>query len=323
MREKGEPSDSEESRRRERRRSEAKAAMEVTFSRVAGLASVADHHLEYQLGKIVNGRGPIATDDDDTTLANMGPRMSMFNPMMGAGMNPMGAINVTPPTPMAWSPQTPQGMMNPMFPMPPQNADPAFLAAHQQAMMAAKQAFQMAVAQQALAAANEEWERGSTATSAFGGFGGMGGSMYGGGSPTGFGMNMGMGMGMPWGMQMFPSSQSMYAGSVIGGSEIGVAAPARGPGWASRSMYGEQGGYSGSAAERASMVFRNSQFLGGGGRGGGFSGARSEIGGPTSGRSGQRPRVKTNPSDAPLPSPNKHKTGPPPSSWNTRTNKPA
>ncbi len=295
------------------------------------MCSVVNHCAAHQLGKIVNGRGPIATDDDDTPLENLGPRMSMFNPMMGAGMNPMGGINVTPPTPMNWSPQTPQGMVNPMFPMAPPSADPAFLAAHQQAMMAAKQAFQMAVAQQALAAANEEWERGSTATSAYGGFGGMGGPMFNGGSPPGFGMNMNMnmnmGMGTPWGMQMFPSSQSMYAGSVIGGSELGVTGSARSPGWGSRSMYGDQGGYMGSAAERASMVFRNSQFLGGAGvGGGGFSGARSEIGGPTSGRSGQRARTKTNPSDAPPPLPSsshKPKTGPPPSSWNTRSNKPA
>lgn len=267
-----------------------------------------------QLGKIVNGRGPIATDDDDDTpLDNMSPRMSMFNPMLSTGMGPM--INATPPTPMNWSPQTPQGMMNPMFPMAGmQNTDPALLAAHQQAMFAAKQAFQMTIAHQALAAANEEWERGSTATSAYGGFGGMGGGLFPGAQP-GFGMNgMNMGIGMPWPM-MFPSSQSMYAGSVIGGSEIGVTPPGRAPDWGSRSMFGEQGTYSGSAAERASMVFRNSQLLGNGG----LSGARSEVGRPTS----RRPRVKTNPSDAPLPSPGRNRGGPPPSSWNTRTNKPA
>ena len=243
----------------------------------------------------------------------------MFNPMMSAGMGTMGAINVTPPTPMGWGPQTPQGMMNPMFPMAGmQNTDPTLLAAHQQAMLAAKQAFQMTFAQQALAAANEEWERGSTATSAYGGFNGMGG-MFPGGQP-GFGMNgMNMGMGMPWPM-MFPGSQSVYAGSVIGGSELGATTPGRpGAGWGSRSMYGDQGTYTGSAAERASMVFRNSQFLGSGG----FSGARSEVGGPTSRPGGQRPRVKTNPSDGSLPSPSKSRGGPPPSSWNTRTNKPA
>ncbi|KAI0652653.1 hypothetical protein C8Q79DRAFT_113332 [Trametes meyenii] len=309
--EKAEGSDPEERRRRERRRSEAKAAIE--------------------LGKIVNGRGPIATDDDDegAGMENVGPRMSMFNPMMTGGMGPMGPINVTPPTPMGFTPQTPQSMFNPggnfMFPMGvPPNTDPAFLAAHQQAMLAAKQAFQMAVAQQALAAANEEWERGSTATSAFGGFG-MNGGMFPGAASPGFGMNMGMGLGWQNPM-MFPSSQSMYTGSVIGGSELGVNPSGRGTGWASRTAYGEQGGYTGSAAERASMVFRNSQFLGGGAGGGFSSGARSEVGGPTSGRGGgQRARTRTSPSDAPLPTQHanaKTRGGPPPSSWNTRTNRP-
>ncbi|KAI0673930.1 hypothetical protein C8Q78DRAFT_661091 [Trametes maxima] len=310
--EKAEGSDPEERRRRERRRSEAKAAIE--------------------LGKIVNGRGPIATDDDDegAGIENVGPRMSMFNPMMTGGMGAVGPINVTPPTPMGFAtPQTPQGMFNPggnfMFPMGvPPNADPVFLAAHQQAMLAAKQAFQMAVAQQALAAANEEWERGSTATSAYGGFG-MNGGMYPGAASPGFGMNMGMGLGWQNPM-MFPSSQSMYAGSVIGGSELGVNPAGRGAGWGSRTAYGEQGGYTGSAAERASMVFRNSQFLGGGAGGNFGSGARSEIGGPTSGRGGgQRARTRTSPSDAPLPTQHanaKARGGPPPSSWNTRTNRP-
>lgn len=263
-------------------------------------------------------------------MDNMGPRMNMYSPMMGAGMSP---INVTPPTPMSFNaPQTPTGMFNPaaagnfMFPMMPPNADPAFMVAHQQAMLAAKQAFQMAVAQQALAAANEEWERGSSATSAFGAYGGMGanGGMF----P---GMNMGMGgmglgMGGPWqgGPMMFPSSQSMYGGSVAGGSEHGGGSP----GWGSRSAYGEPSGYAGSPGERASMAFRNSQYFGGGG---GFgSGARSEVGGPTSARSGggggggqQRPRTRTNPANEPLPTQHaKNKGGPPPSSWNARTNRP-
>ncbi|KAH9885432.1 hypothetical protein C8Q73DRAFT_795850 [Cubamyces lactineus] len=313
--EKSEGSDPEERRRRERRRSEAKAAIE--------------------LGKIVNGRGPIQTDDDDegAGMENMGPRMSMFNSMMPTGMGTMGPVNVTPPTPMGFTPQTPQSMFNPagnfMFPpMMPPNADPAFLAAHQQAMLAAKQAFQIAVAQQALAAANEEWERGSTATSAFGGFngmggmGGMGGGMFPGATP-GFPMNMGMGLGMgPWpNPMMFASSQSMYAGSVIGGSELGVNTGGRGAGWGSRSAYGEPSGYAGSPGDRASMAFRNSQLLGGGGY---ASGARSEIGGPTSGRGGQRARTRTSPSDAPLPTQHvKRRDGPPPSSWNARTNRPA
>lgn len=234
--------------------------------------------------------------------------MSMMNPM----------LNFTPPTPVTWQSQTnmmgsmpsPPGMM---FPAPPPNADPAFLVAHQQAMMIAKQAYQMAVAQQAMAQANEEWERGSTATSAYGGgyggmsnmssMGGMGGGMGGMGN---MGMGMGMGMfpgqfGMPgWtGSMMFPNSaQSMYAGSVMG-SEIG--------GWGSQSVYGGPG-------DRSSRLFNG----GGAGTGGqtNFSSSRSDAFGPTSSRPGPRARTKTAPSDAPLPAQHARSRGaPPPSSW--------
>ncbi|THH01219.1 hypothetical protein EW026_g1448 [Hermanssonia centrifuga] len=188
-----------EERRNERRRSEAKAAIE--------------------LGHVVNGRIQLeADDDDDRPLNNMGPRMSMANPMM----------NFTPPSPMNWQGQPNAAMLNPQqFMYPPGNTDPRFLAAHQQAMMVAKQAYQMAVAQQAMAAANEEWERGSN-TSAFGNMGlgmGMGGM---GMNPMG---QMGMpmlpgGYGMNWnnsGAMMFPSSTSMYGGSVAG-SDVGWGA---------------------------------------------------------------------------------------------------
>ena len=256
---------------------------------------------------------------------SMGPRMGMFNPMMGAGtgvgMGPMAN------SPMAWNsqPATPGGMMNtPMFPMMTPGADPMLLAAHQQAMMVAKQAFQMAYAQQALAAANEEWERGGTAASVYGGgaIGGMGGmpSMGGMGGMGSMGGGLMPGM-RPWGMQMFPSSQSMYTGSVIGGSEIEgpSMAAGRGAGWASRTTYGVQGGYTGTAAERASAVYRNSQFLA---NGLGMPGARSEIGGPTvaSGRGQLRQRTKTGP-ESPQQSPGTpgKRGGPPPSSWNTRS----
>ena len=91
----------------------------------------------------------------------MGPRMSMFSPMMAPGMNPMApGLTITAPSPMPWSqPGSPSGMMNPMFPMVPPNADPMLLAAHQQAMMVAKQAFQMAFAPQALAAIAADLDR--------------------------------------------------------------------------------------------------------------------------------------------------------------------
>lgn len=149
--------------------------------------------------------------------------MSSANVMAFAGSNPLTAAT-------SW-----QGMQAPSMPgmfnmganpsqffMQPNIAstDPAFLAAHQQAMMAAKHAYQMAVAQQAMAAAGDEWERGSNT----GGFAGMSGMS-----------NMGnMGMGMGWMPPMFPmGTQSVYAGSSIGGaSNMGV-------GWGSASVYGE------------------------------------------------------------------------------------
>ncbi|EMD32665.1 hypothetical protein CERSUDRAFT_126752 [Gelatoporia subvermispora B] len=279
-----------EERRKERRRSEAKAAIE--------------------LGKIMNGRGPVADDDDedeDRTIDAMGPRMSMLNPMGGMGAPP-GPMNV-PPSGPGW--QAP-GMLPPqqyMFPMGPPAADPAFLAAHQQALMAAKHAFQMAVAQQAMAAAEEEWERGSTA-SAFAGprastFGPPqmypGGPGFPGMMPMGgMGMSpnmMGMPMGGGWPGMVPPSSQSMYAGSVAG-SELGVS-----QGWGSRSVYGEP------ASNRAS-AYRTSGY--------GYppppmpSSARSEAGG----RAGPRPRTRTAPSAESVP----RKAGgsqAPPSSWKT------
>ena len=234
-----------------------------------------------QLGNVFNGRGPLVAEDDDEDLPTsaMGPRMTGMNMM-----NPM--FNLTPPTPMTWRPPSAMmpGGMQQMFPAPPPNADPAFLAAHHQAMMVAKQAYQLAVAQQAMAQANEEWERGSTATSAVGG----GGSVYGGGMGMpgmgGMPMNpMSPGMYPAYGMwpgpMMFPTAaQSMYAGSVVG-SDVGVGGSS---GWATRSAYGDTG-------DRSSM-FRGP----GGGGGAGFSSSASAVGV----RPDQRPRTKTAPSSA-------------------------
>ncbi|KAH9948207.1 hypothetical protein B0H21DRAFT_890679 [Amylocystis lapponica] len=279
-----------ESRRNERRRGEAKAALE--------------------LGNIVNGRGPHTHDNDEEArpLDNMGPRMNMLHPMAGMG------FNVTPPTPMSW--QQP-GMMSPqqfMLPMVPPHADAAFLAAHQQAMFAAKQAYQMAVAQQAMAAADEEWERGSTAATSV--LGGGSRSAYGGAMPGMFPAPGAFGMGMPMGMQGgwggmgmgFPaSSQSMYAGSVAG-SELGVSSGGRSAGWGSRSAYGESTGYGGSPAERASMMHRVQGY-----------GAAPQAAPPHLDASGQgmpqrpgpRPRTKTGPSEPR----DGQRHGGPPSSW--------
>lgn len=160
-------------------------------------------------------------------------QQGMPGPMLN-GMNPMAG---TPPIGMS------MGMQQQQFlsPMAMQGADPAFLAAHQQAMLIAKQAYQYAVAQQAMAAAADEWERGSS-VSAFT-------------SPNGLGMgmppnNFGMGMNNMWGGpgQMFPAApRSVYAGSSYGGgmSEAG---------WGSASVYGEAFGPSMSAAARRSQV---------------------------------------------------------------------
>ncbi|KAH9926389.1 uncharacterized protein B0H18DRAFT_1005838 [Fomitopsis serialis] len=251
-----------ESRRRQRRRSEAKAALE--------------------LGKIVNGRPPTDDDDDeDRPLDNMPPRMSMMNNM--TGVSPTGHMNMNMnmmSSPMPWTNQ-PSGMMSPqpfMFPPVPPNADPTFLAAHQQAMMFAKQAYQMAVAQQAMAAAEEEWERGSTGATSM---------LNGGGGHT-------------------STAQSMYAGSVAG-SELGVGG--RGQGWGSRSAYGDP-----SAGERTS-TFRGSTY---GVQPPGMPPRTVSSGSvqTTPQRPGPRPRTRTDPS-VPVRSGKREPVPPPlpPSSW--------
>ncbi|KAJ7642158.1 hypothetical protein FB45DRAFT_1126478 [Roridomyces roridus] len=220
----------EEERRRERRRGEAKAAIE--------------------LGNVINGPGPTADDDDedddDVPVAQRAmPGMPMGNMPMGMNMPmPMGFA-----TPGGMSPGWP-GMLSPAQFMVPPPADPNFYAAHQQAMMIAKQAYQMAVAQQAMQQAGEEWERGSTM-----GFGDR--SSVFGGSTTGPAMSSyGMGMGMqqggwtPGGMSLFPPApRSMYGGggarSEYGGGGGGGARSeyGGGGGWnSSRSVYGENFG---------------------------------------------------------------------------------
>ncbi|KAF5311797.1 hypothetical protein D9619_002788 [Psilocybe cf. subviscida] len=254
-----------EQRRRERRRSEAKAAIE--------------------LGNVVNGRGPILDDDDDDMPINqtLNARMSQMNPMMGMGatpmmpmgMNPMqmaqnqmqmgqmgfsgspggqqwnmgmpGMNNMNGLSPMSAIPGMNQSMLSPQqfMSMVPPPSDPAYLAAHQHAMLVAKQAYQYAVAQQAMAAAADEWERGSTmgglgGGSVYGGggsvYGGGGGSVYGGGSPSMMNMNMMGGGGGGWG-----ATGSVYGGGarpMFGGSQLGVNEMMN----SSRSEYGGGGG---------------------------------------------------------------------------------
>lgn len=278
----------EEERRKERRRSEAKAAIEVSRHSPYVILSPQGTDVGTQLGKVVNGKISLPSDDDeDLPLNGLAPRMSMANPMM----------NFTPPSPMNFSPNVGNNMMAPQFMMPPPNADPRFLAAHQHAMMVAKQAYQMAVAQQALAAANDEWERGSSASA----FGGMSMNM---GVPNmapmpGMAMPMyGMGWNTP---MMFPSSASMYAGSVAG-SELGVGGGGGGGGgWGSRSEYG---GPSRNSRTSALMSSRSSTY--------GFD---QQSTASTPNRPPLRPRTKTAPSDAPLPPQHRARQAPPPSSW--------
>jgi hypothetical protein len=218
-----------------------------------------------QLGNVINGPGPIVSDDEDEEdlpiNQTMNGRVSMMNPMMSLPM-PMGYGGPPVGSPgwnnmSGWPQQQPNSptMLNPSQFMVPAPSDPNLFMAHQQAMMMAKQAYQLAVAQQAMAAAAEEWERGSTV----GSYGG--GSMYGGGtSPTGFGqpygmqMGMGMGMGMQntgggWstGSMLFPPGpRSMYGGGSVQ-SEYGGGGGGGGKGgWgSSRSVYGEAFGPSG------------------------------------------------------------------------------
>ncbi|KAK7051645.1 hypothetical protein VNI00_004624 [Paramarasmius palmivorus] len=223
--EKGKSRDKEddESRRKERRRGEAKAAIE--------------------LGNVINGRGPIVDDDDDDLPISQqsNARMAPMNPMMMPGgqmfPGPFGAMAGGWPSPQSTGPQF-QLLSPTQFVVPPPT-DPSFLAAHQQAMMYAKQAYQMAVAQQAMAAAAEEWERGSAI-----GFSSSQ-SMYGGPSGT-MSMYGGMGGGNGWstGSVIFPSPTgpgprtSMF-GMSGARSEYGGPTASGGGGWgSSQSVYG-------------------------------------------------------------------------------------
>ncbi|PPQ99569.1 hypothetical protein CVT24_005357 [Panaeolus cyanescens] len=249
--------DDKEVRRRERRRSEARAAIE--------------------LGNVINGRGPVVSDDDeDVPLNNQMP----VNPMMAQAGQMPGPMGFGAPNQMMWPGNMNMGapgMLSPaqfMLP-PPTTQDPNFLVAHQQAMLIAKQAYQMAVAQQAMAAAADEWERGS----AIGGFGG-GGSVYGGSTasqsmmvPPFMNMNMGMNMNMNMNMMqanqwssassvyMPSSSRSMYGG-MMGGisssrSEYGGGATSATNKWSSsRSTYGENFGPSSASSRRTGEMPR-------------------------------------------------------------------
>lgn len=220
-----------------------------------------DCSLGLKLGNVINGPGPIVSDDEDDLPINqaMNARISVVNPMMPMGnmgnalqvpfASPPGAPGAWGGNMSMWQQQRTSQMLSPQQYMVPPPPDPNLVAAHQQAMMYAKQAYQMAVAQQAMAAAADEWDRNSV----------IGGSVYGGPTsnapvmmgPSPYGM-MGMGgMGNPWstGSVIFPNNSSqMYGGrGAISSSrsEFG-GAPGRGGGggnWNSaRSTYGESFG---------------------------------------------------------------------------------
>ncbi|KAJ7598076.1 hypothetical protein C8J56DRAFT_332368 [Mycena floridula] len=147
----GKPKPDDESRRRDRRRNEAKAAIE--------------------LGNVINGRGPIVDDDDDDQPINQAYAGRM-NPLMPQMTGPMSM-------PMGF--QSSGGLEWDEYESMAPNASDASNAesdADSKSYDAAtcrsqlfgsspasndvcEQAYQMAVAQHAMAAAADEWERGS------------------------------------------------------------------------------------------------------------------------------------------------------------------
>ena len=151
-------------------------------------------------------------DDDEMPINhNISPRMSALNPMTAMGLQMPMQIGFGPQNSVGWGGNMVQSSSP--YLMPPA-ADPNFLAAHQHAMMYAKQAYQMAVARQAMAAAGDEWERSSS-------IGGYGGSSVIGASSSSTMMSPQFGM-MPMGqiygwsnpssVYLPSSSQSMYGG---------------------------------------------------------------------------------------------------------------
>ena len=201
--------------------------------------------------------------------------------------------------------------------------DPRVFAVHQQAMMIAKQTYQLAVAQQAMRDAADEWERGSAMSGWTGGRSsastpnmlnmgmGMNMNMAGGGGAGGmggfpgaagsFGMSGAGGMWPNGGISGFPgnSARGMYSGyaaSEIGGGNGGNGGQGGGGGgggWTTSSVYGESFG---APRDRPSRVQRQSHLqmssspLGpgnGNGSGGNPPGAKRE---------GGRPRTRTAPS---------------------------
>ena len=199
--------------------------------------------------------------------------------------------------------------------------DPRVFAVHQQAMMIAKQTYQLAVAQQAMRDAADEWERGS----AISGWTGGGRSSVAAPSMLGMGvgmnmpmnMNMGSGGGGSGGNSMggypglagsflMPNSGGMWPGGAVPGypgnvprsmygyaaSEFAGAGGDRG-GWATSSVYGEAFG---TPRDRSSRAFRQSQVMQAGGSGGGGAAPTPTSSNLKRDREGGRPRTRTAPS---------------------------
>jgi len=209
--------------------------------------------------------------------------------------------------------------------------DPRALAVHHQAMMIAKQTYQLAVAQQAMRDAADEWERGSAISGWTSGRSSAGASnMLG----MGMGMNMNMNMntgGGGGGMGGFPGlggsfvmpgtggmwpggampgfpgnlQRSMYGNNLYAASEVGGSGERGSPaGWTTSSVYGEAFG---APRDRTSRAIRQSQMMqtnGGGGNGAAAAATPASI----MKRDGGRPRTKTAPSGL-NPSPRASNTG--------------
>jgi hypothetical protein len=195
--------------------------------------------------------------------------------------------------------------------------DPRVFAVHQQAMMIAKQTYQLAVAQQAMRDAADEWERGSAISGWTGGrssastpnmlnmgmglnsnmnMGGGGGGGGMGGFPGAAGSFAMSGVGGMWpggGISGYPGNpaRGMYSGYAA--SEIGGGGGGGSRGWTTSSVYGESFGAPRdrpSRAQRQSNMQMSSSPLGpgnGNGSGGSSPGVKRE---------GGRPRTKTAPS---------------------------
>ena len=195
--------------------------------------------------------------------------------------------------------------------------DPRVFAVHQQAMMIAKQTYQLAVAQQAMRDAADEWERGSAVS-------GWTGGRSSASTPNmlnmGMGMNMNMNTNMGGGMGGYPGAAGSFAMSGAGGmwpsggvsgfpgnsargmysgyaaSEVGGGGGgAGGAGWTTSSVYGESFGAPRdrpSRARRQSNMQTSSSPLGpGSGNGNGSGGSSLGVK-----RDGARPRTRTAPS---------------------------